>query len=197
MQEETGLEFPSGRGERRGRSASRCDLRPRRLRVRREHLVRPVPLDPGGAPAPPPGRTARLPHATARSSSSAPDRGARLDAETLQRPQRGLASARLVGRDGVEFHLASRRPVPRCSASSGFDVESLVELYAPDDADDHPYYDAVSADWARKWPAEEIWVAAETRLIGVRARRRHRGVLVHGPAHRGGAARRRAGASAR
>jgi len=22
-----------------------------------------------------------------------------------------------------------------------------------------PYYDFVSADWARRWPAEEIWVA--------------------------------------
>ena len=26
---------------------------------------------------------------------------------------------------------------------------------------DHPYYDAFSAEWARKWPAEEIWVARE------------------------------------
>ena len=40
-------------------------------------------------------------------------------------------------------------------------VVDLVELYAPDDATDHEYYAAFSADWARKWPAEEIWVAAK------------------------------------
>ena len=28
----------------------------------------------------------------------------------------------------------------------------------------HEYYSFVTADWARKWPAEEIWVGAETRL---------------------------------
>jgi hypothetical protein len=34
-----------------------------------------------------------------------------------------------------------------------------VELYAPNDAETHAYYDFVTADWARKWPAEELWVA--------------------------------------
>ena len=34
-----------------------------------------------------------------------------------------------------------------------------LELYAPDDAVDHAYYDRFSAEWAGKWPAEEIWVA--------------------------------------
>jgi hypothetical protein len=42
---------------------------------------------------------------------------------------------------------------------TGFDVEDLVELYAPDDAETHEYYSFVTADWARKWPAEEIWAA--------------------------------------
>ena len=46
-----------------------------------------------------------------------------------------------------------------CSGERGFEVLDLVELYAPDDAVDHAYYDAFSAEWARKWPAEEIWVA--------------------------------------
>jgi hypothetical protein len=35
----------------------------------------------------------------------------------------------------------------------------LVELFAPDDAQDHPRYDYVSAEWAHRWPAEEIWKA--------------------------------------
>ena len=41
----------------------------------------------------------------------------------------------------------------RLLRDTGFDVVDLVELYAPDDAVDHPYYDAFSAEWARKWPA--------------------------------------------
>lgn len=41
----------------------------------------------------------------------------------------------------------------------GLDVVDLVELYPPDDAVDHEYYDAFSVEWARRWPAEEIWVA--------------------------------------
>ncbi len=28
----------------------------------------------------------------------------------------------------------------------------------------HEYYSFVTADWARKWPAEEIWAAREARL---------------------------------
>jgi hypothetical protein len=43
-------------------------------------------------------------------------------------------------------------------------VQDLIELYAPDDAVDHPYYSYVSGEWARKWPAEEIWRAR--RLSG-------------------------------
>ena len=42
---------------------------------------------------------------------------------------------------------------------SGFVVERLVEVQAPPDGETHPYYAYVTADWARKWPAEEIWVA--------------------------------------
>ena len=29
----------------------------------------------------------------------------------------------------------------------------------PESAETHDYYDFVSAEWARKWPAEEIWKA--------------------------------------
>ena len=47
---------------------------------------------------------------------------------------------------------------PSCG-TTGFDVIGPLELYAPDDAVDHAYYDTFSAEWARKWPVEEIWVA--------------------------------------
>jgi hypothetical protein len=60
--------------------------------------------------------------------------------------------------DGVEFHLAHGEWI-RILRANGFDVEELVELQAPPEAADHPYYDFVGAAWARSWPAEEIWVA--------------------------------------
>jgi hypothetical protein len=47
----------------------------------------------------------------------------------------------------------------RLLRDTGFAVENLVELYAPDDAETHEYYSSVTADWARKWPVEEIWMA--------------------------------------
>jgi hypothetical protein len=62
---------------------------------------------------------------------------------------------------GVEFHLA-HGDMFGLLRESGFDVEALIELYAPEDAETHPYYTAVTADWARKWPSEEIWAARKT-----------------------------------
>jgi SAM-dependent methyltransferase len=75
--------------------------------------------------------------------------------ETLQRPQRGMH--RLAWSDGgVEFHLG-HGDMFRALVDAGFVVESLVELFAPEGARTHEYYDFVSADWANKWPVEEIW----------------------------------------
>jgi SAM-dependent methyltransferase len=75
----------------------------------------------------------------------------------LQRPQRGMN--RFDWPDGeVGFHLG-HGDMFRALRESGFEVENLVELFAPDDAETHPYYSYITADWARKWPAEEIWVA--------------------------------------
>jgi SAM-dependent methyltransferase len=77
--------------------------------------------------------------------------------ETLQRPQRGMH--RIEWSDtGVEFHLG-HGDMFRALRSAGFVVEDLIELYAPDDAKTHEYYSHVTADWARKWPSEEIWAA--------------------------------------
>ena len=79
--------------------------------------------------------------------------------ETLQRPQRGLH--RLDWSDGgVEFHLG-HGDMFALLRESGFDVEALIELYASEDAETHPYYSAVPAEWARKWPSEEIWAASK------------------------------------
>jgi SAM-dependent methyltransferase len=77
--------------------------------------------------------------------------------EQLQRPQRGMH--RLEWSDGgVEFHLA-HGDMLRLLRGTGFEVEDLIELYAPEGAETHEYYSYVTAEWARQWPSEEIWVA--------------------------------------
>ena len=62
---------------------------------------------------------------------------------------------------GVDFHLGHGEMF-RAPRQSGFDVENLIELYAPEDATTHEYYEFVTAEWARKWPAEEIWAARKS-----------------------------------
>lgn len=47
----------------------------------------------------------------------------------------------------------------RLLRASGFELETMVEPQAPADAETHPVYDYVTADWAQQWPTEEIWVA--------------------------------------
>jgi hypothetical protein len=47
----------------------------------------------------------------------------------------------------------------RLLVDSGLDVVGLWEIQATESSEDHSYYDFVSAEWARKWPAEEIWKA--------------------------------------
>jgi SAM-dependent methyltransferase len=61
--------------------------------------------------------------------------------------------------DGTaEFQLGYGDTI-RLLRSSGFELENMVELQAPPDAETHPVYDYVTAEWARQWPSEEIWVA--------------------------------------
>jgi SAM-dependent methyltransferase len=78
--------------------------------------------------------------------------------EQLVRPQRGLHRIEWPDTGEIEFHLGHGDWIDVLGVN-GFEVERLLELYAPADAETHRYYDFVSAEWARKWPAEEIWVA--------------------------------------
>lgn len=78
--------------------------------------------------------------------------------ERLHRAQRGLHRIDWEDTGAVEFHLGHGEFVD-VLRESGFQLERLLELYAPDDAESPVYYDFVSAEWARKWPAEELWVA--------------------------------------
>ncbi len=77
--------------------------------------------------------------------------------ETLQRPQRGLHRLDWEDENTTEFQLA-HGDLFRLLTGSGFDVVDLVELYAPDDAQDAEYYHS-DAEWAKRWPWEEIWRA--------------------------------------
>jgi ubiquinone/menaquinone biosynthesis C-methylase UbiE len=78
--------------------------------------------------------------------------------EELQRSQRGLCRIEWPDTGEIEFHLPTGELIDVLH-ESGFQLERLLELYAPEGAQAHPYYDYVTVEWARQWPAEELWVA--------------------------------------
>jgi ubiquinone/menaquinone biosynthesis C-methylase UbiE len=78
--------------------------------------------------------------------------------EQLVRPQFELRKTEWPDTHEVEFHLAHSEWIDLLRAND-FEIERLVELYAPPESETHSYYKYVSAEWARKWPSDEIWVA--------------------------------------
>jgi ubiquinone/menaquinone biosynthesis C-methylase UbiE len=78
--------------------------------------------------------------------------------EQLQRPQFGMYAFHWEDQQGVEYHLPHGEWI-RLLREQGFEVEALHELQAPEDAQIHSYYSYVTAEWGRKWPAEELWKA--------------------------------------
>jgi SAM-dependent methyltransferase len=79
--------------------------------------------------------------------------------ERLLRPHSDLGRIEWPGDDeGVEYYLPHGEMI-RVLRKNGFEVEALHERLAPESSTDHEYYDFVPAEWARRWPAEEIWVA--------------------------------------
>jgi len=87
----------------------------------------------------------------------APDEG-RVE-DRLVRPQfDGLGRMEWPGEEGVDFHLGHGEWLALLR-ENGFEVEALRELRAPEGAQDHSYYEFVPAEWARKWPAEDMWHA--------------------------------------
>jgi SAM-dependent methyltransferase len=89
----------------------------------------------------------------------APDEGR--TSTTLQRPQKGLGRIAWDGGACVEWQLPHGE-LFGLLRRTGFEVVDLVELYAPEDATDHPFWDTFSAEWSRQWPVEEIWVAVKS-----------------------------------
>jgi ubiquinone/menaquinone biosynthesis C-methylase UbiE len=77
--------------------------------------------------------------------------------ETLQRPQFGMFRFQWPD-SGVEYHLPHGELI-RLLRGCGFEILDLIEIQAPADAETDQQYDYVSADWASRWPSEEIWRA--------------------------------------
>ena len=80
--------------------------------------------------------------------------------ERLVRPLRGMNRIEWPDTQEVEFHLPAGKLIDVLRENS-FQIDRLLELYAPDGAQTHPYYKWVTADWARAWPNEELWVATK------------------------------------
>jgi SAM-dependent methyltransferase len=75
---------------------------------------------------------------------------------TLLRPYFGMHRFEWPDDPGVEFHLGYGDWI-RLLRCNGFTIEDLVELRPPPDAATR--YPFVTAEWARRWPSEEVWKA--------------------------------------
>jgi ubiquinone/menaquinone biosynthesis C-methylase UbiE len=78
--------------------------------------------------------------------------------ERLVRPLRGMNKIEWPDTQEVEFHLPPGKLID-VLRDNGFGVERMLELYAPEGKETHEYYKWVTAEWARQWPHEEVWVA--------------------------------------
>jgi SAM-dependent methyltransferase len=80
--------------------------------------------------------------------------------EHLHRPQAGMYKTNWPDEEGTEYHLSHGHWIDLLH-ENGFEIERLIEVYAPEGASDHGYYETVTAVWASKWPAEDVWVATK------------------------------------
>jgi SAM-dependent methyltransferase len=76
--------------------------------------------------------------------------------DRLLRPAFGMFRIEWPGDPGVEFHLTHGDWIRRLR-SNGFEIEDLIEVRPPESATTSSTY--VTLEWARQWPAEEIWRA--------------------------------------
>jgi SAM-dependent methyltransferase len=76
--------------------------------------------------------------------------------DRLVRDHFGMHRFEWPGDPTVEFHLGHGDWI-RLLRANGFDVEDLVELRPPSGADSS--YPFVTAEWAKRWPCEEVWRA--------------------------------------
>jgi SAM-dependent methyltransferase len=74
----------------------------------------------------------------------------------LVRDHFGMGRCLFPDDDTVEYHLGHPDWI-RLLRAQGFSVEELVEVRPPDGATAR--WGFVSAEWARRWPSEEVWKA--------------------------------------
>jgi SAM-dependent methyltransferase len=77
--------------------------------------------------------------------------------KTLVRPQFGLHRIDWADTEGPDFHLPHGEML-RLLRETGFEVEVLHELQAPEGPEDEVLF-YLRRGWARRWPGEEVWVA--------------------------------------
>jgi len=80
--------------------------------------------------------------------------------ERLVRPLRDMVRIEWPDTHEVEFHLPAGKLI-EVLRDNGFELDRLIELYAPEGAVNHEYYKWVTAEWARQWPHEELWIASK------------------------------------
>ena len=85
--------------------------------------------------------------------------------DALERPGRrlvrdyfGLHRLEWSDDQSVNFYLGYGDWI-RLFRANGLEVERLVEIQAPADAEEHRHETLPDPDWARRWPSEDIWVA--------------------------------------
>jgi SAM-dependent methyltransferase len=86
-----------------------------------------------------------------------PDELGVLTGDRLIRPYFGMRRFEWIGDPPVEFNLTYGGWIAELGRS-GFAVEALHELRAPEDGDPGRH-DFITAEWAHRWPHEAIWVA--------------------------------------
>ncbi|HYI62410.1 MAG TPA: class I SAM-dependent methyltransferase [Acidimicrobiales bacterium] len=92
----------------------------------------------------------------------APDEGPA--GPTLVRSHRDLHEVDYPDDESIEYHVGHGEMI-RLLRASGFEVLDLVEMHAPESAPDSTLlsgdseYLHVPAEWAHRWPVEEIWRA--------------------------------------
>jgi len=85
-----------------------------------------------------------------------PDLEGQAAGRELVRSQHGMHRFEWPDDPTVEFHLSHGDWI-RLFRAHGFEVEDLIELHALPGASTR--YDFVTADWAERWPHEEVWRA--------------------------------------
>lgn len=89
-----------------------------------------------------------------------PDQEGAPATDRLLRPQFGMHRFTVPDDPSVEFHLGHGDWI-RLLRANDFDVVALVELAPPPGVASE--YAFVTAEWARRWPSEEVWCARRRR----------------------------------